>query len=742
MLSALGTAGQVGGTAYGAYAQAQANANNLAAAQAHNQLVQGYVQQYLTPQQSPYSQALLQFAGMNQQGQGGVPSMPPGGVTPSGTTPPNTGNVIPPGGTQPTPAGGDYPGAPPGDPSGGKSPPTGGTGAPSPGTGTGGGTGNGGVGTGGSGDWGPGGPPLQFLIQSILSRMGVQGAQAQGAGTTVAQPAGASPTGAANYNPAWGQPAGTDQYGNPISAAGQVANGDSYVNDLMSLPPDQAKAKFGFAYSAKPSDWTQIGVADAQGNVKNAQGSYIANAPPGQAVYAMQGPDGTPHYLDQSFYDKWMTQNGVQPGQSNVSQGYQPPAQGAATPSTVMNLATYGATAGAGVGGTVAQPVTGGADPGATVSGLQMPWTGTTGQPAAPLGNPTGAGSVQPPTQTGGNWLQALLGALNPGGQTPPSTGSPVPGTQPIPGATPPAGTPSGVTPQNGGIDLGGQSMYKYNPQQPFTYQAGQLGQGSQMQFTAPSGGASGTQGFNAGQDGLMQSMRSNMGIDAGQPGGAAGYSPIQNAGLNTAIQNVATNAPQYNTSDLFKSVNALSQNNEDRSVQQLQGSAGSLGQRFGTAMNQNEALLRSQYDVNNAANLQQIGQSSFNNAQQLQQGAQALQSQNVQNLNSNTLQGLTTNLNSANQAGQFNAAAGQTASSQNAQQGNIYNNFMQSILGGASGLQGQQQGSNTSLLGLIAGLAVPQQAGSTYGSAASSIGQIAQLYPFLQQLLGQGQTA
>lgn len=194
-------------------------------------------------------------------------------------------------------------------------------------------------------------------------------------------------TGLPNYNPAWGAPAGTNQYGDLVSSAGQVASGDSFVNDAMSLPPDQAMAKFGFSYSKNPQDWTVVGTADSSGNVINAQGVQVANAPPGQKVY--QQASG--QFLDQSFYDKLMS--------------------GGATPSATPSPAIAPS-----VTSPAAQPSLTNADGSINIQGLMQILQGyttsginntpsgvgtTTGTPGIPGTSAVPAGSTSPTDPTG-----------------------------------------------------------------------------------------------------------------------------------------------------------------------------------------------------------------------------------------------------------------------------------------------------------------------------------------------------
>lgn len=166
-----------------------------------------------------------------------------------------------------------------------------------------------------------------------------------------------------------------------------------------------------------------------------------------------------------------------------------------------------------------------------------------------------------------------------------------------------------------------------------------------------------GTQGFNSGQDGFMQFLNR---------GGA-----------------------QFDNSEQFKALNVLDQRGIGEQVAQLHGSAGSLGQRFGTAMNRNEGNLRRDALQNIGARNAGIASSSFESG--AQRGLQA--------------QGL-----------------------------------LAQILGQAGGLQQGQQNSNVNILSLLAGQGVPQQQPNALPGAAGDISQLLMFLPFLRGLGGGGQ--
>ncbi len=104
-----------------------------------------------------------------------------------------------------------------------------------------------------------------------------------------------------------------------------------------------------------------------------------------------------------------------------------------------------------------------------------------------------------------------------------------------------------------------------------------------------------------------------------------------------------------------------------------------------------------------------------------------------------NWLQTALANMGSQNQAGQFNASQMTQTGQYNAAQQQAYNQFMSQVLGQASGMQFQQQGQNSQLLSIMAGLGqvqAPQMQPSATGGAISDMGQMAMFYPMLRGLM------
>lgn len=290
---------------------------------------------------------------------------------------------------------------------------------------------------------------------------------------------------------------------------------------------------------------------------------------------------------------------------------------------------------------------------------------------------------------------------------------------------------------QGGGGGYGNNAqMYRYNEKMAPGY------------APALNTGATGTQGMNAGQDALMQMMRKNL-------------QPAQDPGLSLNLQQLGQGNTQYGMSDLFKSIDDSATMQLDDQLAQLHGSAGSLGQRYGSAHQNAEAKLRSNFLTNLNAQKQQIGFQGFEAAQgrrqpaldlganmmnmnnQFNLGAMGLQQQAASSLAGFGQQGAQLNLqamlanqDARNQASQFNIGQQTLYDQFGAQQGNIWNNLMMQALSQAGGMQANQQSQNASLLGILGGVGVPQTQPTSWGNVLSD-GSSALMLPWLMQQMG-----
>lgn len=202
-----------------------------------------------------------------------------------------------------------------------------------------------------------------------------------------------------------------------------------------------------------------------------------------------------------------------------------------------------------------------------------------------------------------------------------------------------------------------------------------------------------GTQGANAGQDALMQMLRRE-------------YSAPDMSGATQRFDNT----------DLFRALQSQDTERMNEQIAGLQGSAGTIGQRFGTAMNRNEADMRRGMANDQAVRNAGISSSSFEAQQQRLLQALGLQTQDRQAFDNRYMQ----------------AAQGLDQST------NAYNQLMMQGYGQAAGMQAQQQQSNTSLMALLAGIQPPQQQNSLIPQMLGNIGNTLQNNELMKKLMEQ----
>lgn len=360
----------------------------------------------------------------------------------------------------------------------------------------------------------------------------------------------------------------------------------------------------------------------------------------------------------------------------------------------------------------------------------------------------------------------------------------------------------------------------------PYLQKQGQPGGASSGfdQFLYGSGGAPGGQptgsSFNSGQDGLMQMMnrggpgyqddpettallrRLGAGTQFGTGGAgdvlsgiATGKQPMFDPRLTSSLTNDATQGftadpnamaamtraaggnTGYDTSQAFSALKGQTQMDLNDQISQMRGQAGSLGQRFGSSMQNNEAQLRARAAVGLNSNEAAVGQQSWENSQnRALQGASALFG------NQNALLGLRQGAQGmlgqmsqadtaarAGAAGQMqnyalgqgtqalNAAGALTGINQNRNafaqqnaQGQLgYAQLFGQMLGQRQAGQAQDQNYNLGLLGMLNGqqsylpTGAPQQqtmqGQNQLPGAIGDLGNMAMLYPFLQQMMGGG---
>jgi hypothetical protein len=134
-----------------------------------------------------------------------------------------------------------------------------------------------------------------------------------------------------------------------------------------------------------------------------------------------------------------------------------------------------------------------------------------------------------------------------------------------------------------------------------------------------------GTSQFNAGQDGLLQMMRRDLGRAVDPE-------------LSRNLEQIGAGGTLFDNSDVFRSLGALDQRQINEQVGQLQGSAGSLGERYGTALATNEANLRRDALQNLQARNAQLASGSWEQMQARRLQAAGLMAGREQEANAFTL--------------------------------------------------------------------------------------------------------
>jgi hypothetical protein len=230
--------------------------------------------------------------------------------------------------------------------------------------------------------------------------------------------------------------------------------------------------------------------------------------------------------------------------------------------------------------------------------------------------------------------------------------------------------------------------------------------------------------GYNAGQDALMQMLRSS------------GQTQVDRS-LSSILEGQGN---PFDNSQQFQALHQLDLTNMGNQVAGLQGSSKGLGQRFGSAMMQNEGALRQNMANNIGARNAQIQQGSYESAQnrllqatgqltgreQFNSGMQA----NIANLLQQAglgLVGAQSQTNTANNNSMAQAMASMFAG--NAQSSGL----LQMLLGAEQ----NRRGFNLSTLGLQGGMMEPYTTPGL-GGAFSNMGQLAMMLPFLLQMQGQ----
>jgi hypothetical protein len=241
-----------------------------------------------------------------------------------------------------------------------------------------------------------------------------------------------------------------------------------------------------------------------------------------------------------------------------------------------------------------------------------------------------------------------------------------------------------------------------------------------------------GTQGSNAGQDGLLQMMRRDV-------------SAPRDASIDPMLQ---SGTQQFDNSALFRALAPQDNQLLDEQVNQLRGSAGSFGQRFGSEMIKREGNMRQTFANNIAARNAGIQQQSFEAAQGRNLQGAGIQSGREQFFGQIPFQNAQLQQQAAGQAGQLgqanqglNLQAQQfnVGQNQNAQQFNAQNAIQASLASqGIAAQIGQANASNALQAGQF-NAGQQQQANLANQSAGLQAGMQGQQLS-LQQMLAQAQ--
>lgn len=151
--------------------------------------------------------------------------------------------------------------------------------------------------------------------------------------------------------------------------------------------------------------------------------------------------------------------------------------------------------------------------------------------------------------------------------------------------------------------------------------------------------GFGGSRGMNVGQDALFQMLRAPIG-DFNDPKYTAN------------LDRFASGDTRFDTSGLLDSLRPIDQRNLDEQLAALHGSAGSLGARFGTAMQEQERRLRGDFLDNTSARNAQIQQQAFEAAMGRATTALGLQGQREATLGGLGVQARGQNLGAASDLG------------------------------------------------------------------------------------------
>ena len=250
-------------------------------------------------------------------------------------------------------------------------------------------------------------------------------------------------------------------------------------------------------------------------------------------------------------------------------------------------------------------------------------------------------------------------------------------------------------------------------------------------------------EGFNVGQDALMQLLRADPSRQLNST--ATGFLERQ----------VATGGLPFDTSELFSRLGEVDSATINREAGAVRGSAGSLGQRFGSAIGDRETRLRTDalrdigarnagiqaqaYEAGQGRAMSAAGGLNQNIMQLLglRTGAAQALAGNELNLSELLQRGDLANQTATNRAGEFNAGMRLQGfdANQRAQGQRIAQLLSALQLGGGMYEQGQNR--RLGAFQTMAGGPSPFQPGpSALPGAFGDMGQLLMMYPFLMDLM------
>lgn len=229
---------------------------------------------------------------------------------------------------------------------------------------------------------------------------------------------------------------------------------------------------------------------------------------------------------------------------------------------------------------------------------------------------------------------------------------------------------------------------------------------------------------YNTGQDALNQFLRADP--------------TRQMAHVDDNLGQLADTGSPFDWQSVFgQALSNSDQYDTNRALAALHGSAGNLGQRFGTAMQQQTGDLLAQLANAQGVRNANLAQSSYEAAQGRRLSAAEALGQLGLNRNAQTLQGIQLGQGNAQQLAQLLQANLQNNQFNASTRNQIPLNMLQALQLGGNQMN-QTSSLQNQLLGIMAGMQTPgpNPATGATGNALGDIGQGLALLPFMQSIL------